>query len=495
MKRFRAVLRADASATIGAGHLIRSAALANALAEYADVMLASACDTPALLEHVKRLGVPFTQMTDQTPAAMKAIAGGADLLVVDGYQFDRTYLDALRGSVRTLAIIDDAPRLDRYPVDVLVDQNIGALRKPYVTESGTRTFLGPKFTMLRPDFATPSGRPVSDRVTRGLVTMGGADPGNATSRVIAALKPLPSDIHWDIVVGGANTHLASIERAASELPNASVVRDIQSMSACLASADLVIAAVGGTIWEAAAMGVPALVVSTGGIQQQVGELAGQYGAHVWFGDLASQPLDDLSAAVGALIDDAPRRRELSRLGRALIDGLGAKRLAARLTSPPNGWRARRAMSEDAEPVWEIVSDPRARSQSFETRLFPFSEHEAWFRDRLSRPDSALWVIERDGQVGGFVRYDREDSSAVISIAVATALSGRGLGTQLLKDTADEACRTLDVSRVHGLVFEDNPASKAVFTKAGFTEHTHEPVRGRACIRFEWGGAPAIGHPL
>ena len=143
------VLRADASPGIGAGHLIRTSALARAFAaDGVEVAMVTQTRDDDLLDDLQRASIavvrldPLPPRDDATATAALATDGG--LIVVDGYHFDVDYLTALRSRGCRTTVIDDKPRLSEYTSDALLDHNPGALRQPYNVPSA-RLLLGPRF--------------------------------------------------------------------------------------------------------------------------------------------------------------------------------------------------------------------------------------------------------------------------------------------------------------------------------------------------------------
>jgi len=178
---------------------------------------------------------------------------------------------------------------------------------------------------------------------------------------------------------------------------------------------------------------------------------------------------------------------MARLGRQLVDGRGASRVADALLSeaPAEDWAIRPALARDAEAIWEIAADPAVRRLAFSPGGFGYPEHERWFLERLARTDYRFWVSERDGVVGGFVRYNA-DQAAVINVAVAAPFRGQRVGRRLLAGTWPSACRELGTERARAVVFEENRASQSAFAHAGFVETARRSVDGRRCVVFEAG---------
>lgn len=335
------VLRADASASQGTGHVMRCLALALALRErgVAPVMASAECPG-ALVERVGSAGVRFVRLEEEVgssedAAATLRIAGeeGAEWVLTDGYRFGIDYQRALReGGVR-LGLIDDFAHLDRYEADLLLNQNSHAREQDY--PGVERLLLGPRYALLRPEFVRALGeRTVEARGGRAdhlLVTMGGSDPGNATTRIIEALCELrdgPSETR--VIVGAANPHRSAVDAAASRLSGCCVLDPVSDMVPMLEWADLAVCAGGSTLWEMGAFGVPVACVILAPNQAPIVadlERRGMVCNLGWDRDLEA---GSCSASLEALLEDGDLRGRMSAVGSGLVDGDGAARVAAAL---------------------------------------------------------------------------------------------------------------------------------------------------------------------
>ena len=79
-------------------------------------------------------------------------------------------------------------------------------------------------------------------------------------------------------------------------------------------------------FEAAALGVPAILVAVADDQVPVGPPFAATGAATWAGDGREIEPALLADSVAALADDEGRRREMSRRGPAVVPGDGALRI-------------------------------------------------------------------------------------------------------------------------------------------------------------------------
>jgi UDP-2,4-diacetamido-2,4,6-trideoxy-beta-L-altropyranose hydrolase len=267
------LIRADASSAIGVGHVMRCLALAQAWQDAGGrVMLLSATLPESLRERLQPDHlVPIT--LDAAPATQAdadetrrlAHTVEATWVVVDGYGFGPDYYEYLRaGGLRVLAL-DDMSHQPRYPVDVLLNQNLSAGLSIYAgkIDDTTELLLGPHYSLLRREFrvASETMREPSHTPRRVLISFGGGDAENFTARILANLIASGRiDLEVVVLAGAANPHVASLRESAASAPFACEVRaSIENVAEAMTWADAAITAGGSTVWELASMTVPALI--------------------------------------------------------------------------------------------------------------------------------------------------------------------------------------------------------------------------------------------
>jgi UDP-2,4-diacetamido-2,4,6-trideoxy-beta-L-altropyranose hydrolase len=170
----------------------------------------------------------------------------------------------VRPLVKKIMVIDDLANR-KHSCDLLLDQNYNKNGSRYngLVPENCIQLLGPEYALLRPQFreARENLKREKNKVKRVLVFMGGADPTNATGKVLKAIKMLNRpDIITDVVIGIANPHRERIRRLASQMPNVVCHINVDNMAELTASADLYIGAGGITTWERCCLGVPSIVI-------------------------------------------------------------------------------------------------------------------------------------------------------------------------------------------------------------------------------------------
>lgn len=147
-------------------------------------------------------------------------------------------------------------------------------------------------------------------------------------------------------------------------------------------------------------------------------------------------------------------------------------------------RVRPARLADADLLLAWANDPLTRAAGFHPRPIASAEHRAWLAERLASPSTRLYVGLAGEEPIGLVRMERDDQAVVeVSISVAPAARGRGLGRRLLSAGLD-AARTdpaFPLASFVARVRPDNAASLRLFVGADFREAGKTQVGGEDCV--------------
>lgn len=336
MTAAHALVRVDASPSIGFGHLSRCLAVAAGL-EARGWSVDFVTRKPSA-DKVRDAGFGIRLLENEISVSSDDECGlvaslarslGARLIVVDHYEIDGAYHAALRATGATLVVIDDLGR-PGLGADILVNQNIYASEGLYPGANGCRLLLGPRFALLRPEFLASRGGVSSERpsVPTVLVTLGGGETSAMARVAVEGLSRLGDGIGIVVVLGPGAADAGRLDSAAGG--RLRVVRDPTDMAALMQRCDLAICGGGGTCLELACLGVPALVIVMADNQRRNVEGLAAAGITVSLGEHAAVTPAAVETAVARLLHDADRRRRMADRGQALVDGRGVERVVAEI---------------------------------------------------------------------------------------------------------------------------------------------------------------------
>ncbi|MBN3861299.1 UDP-2,4-diacetamido-2,4,6-trideoxy-beta-L-altropyranose hydrolase [Pseudomonas frederiksbergensis] len=485
----RVLIRADASPTIGSGHIARCLTLARVLRKQGshvafacrllpghrlDSLRAEGFETFALPERYRDED-PQQAIESMLPWQAEIAALGQaleshpafDWIIVDHYGLDHHWQTAARRWAPRIAAVDDLATR-QYSVDLLLNQNLSGTPEAYISllTPDCQTLLGPRFALLRDEFCCPAIE-IKPRARRVLVNFGGFDAAMQTHHAMLALADF-HELEIDFVAGADNPAWEQMQGLVDYRPNWRLHSFVSDFYRLMTEVDLFIGAGGGTSWERAALGLPTICIAVSNNQQANGEVMATSGAHVFLGNREQVSVEQLRQAIGFVVGNQGVRQNLAERSRQLVDGRGAQRVAAALAGAV--LQVRRATSDDAQLLFEGRNAEAVRRWSLDTHAIDWQRHQAWLATSLSNPRRLLLIAEADDGPVGMLRYDLDGTQAEVSIYLFEGRFGLGWGRALLsRGEAFVTAHWPQLEAVTAQVLPANQPSLKVFREAGFTQ--------------------------
>ncbi|MDG9882700.1 UDP-2,4-diacetamido-2,4,6-trideoxy-beta-L-altropyranose hydrolase [Pseudomonas sp. GD04058] len=469
----RVLIRADAGAMIGIGHVARCLTLAEQLAALGATVAFACRELPGhQIARIRGEGHEVFALPGDTEdevaelAALLAPDRVFDWLIVDHYGLGAAWERAARRWARQVMVIDDLA--DRtHDCDLLLDQNAtasAAIYRPLVPDA-CRILAGPRYALLRPEFR--QGRAPVDVARRVLVSFGGFDQSGMTLKTLQALTSIEG-IEVQCIAGQSSPDLPALHALVVQRPDWQLLAFVDDLPRRMAASTLFIGAGGGTTWERAAMGLPSLCISVADNQSANAEVLARAGVHLYLGMAAQVSVEALRQAITLLLENAPLREHFAARGREWVDGLGAQRVAVALLGP--GLQLRQARFEDARLLFDGRNAEAVRRGSLQQAPLEWGAHCRWLRATLDNDQRLLLIGEAGDGAVGMLRYDRlEPTRARVSLYLFEGRLGLGWGRALL--AAGEralAEHWPQVRVIEAEVLADNQASIELFRGAGYS---------------------------
>lgn len=187
---------------------------------------------------------------------------GYTLVINDILDTDASYVTRLRGAGKRVVINFE----DLGSGAIVADLVINALYE-YSTPLPNQRF-GWRYVCLRDEFLqVPQERVVPEQAKVLLITFGGTDPNDLTSRALVtaskALRGTGAEVH--VVLGLGNPRVDQIVQLAESLRSSfgsvEVYTRVRRMSSLMRQADLALTSNGRTVFELACCGVPMITIS------------------------------------------------------------------------------------------------------------------------------------------------------------------------------------------------------------------------------------------
>jgi len=289
------VLRADATPDIGAGHVMRAAALAEAWLGrgLGRAHVVGRVEIPFVRRRLCELGVDTSVEVPARP--------GEHVLLVDSYDDEVREACARRASSALRVLVDDLGERPPQGYDVVWNPNVYGNAGMYAPFGG-HVITGPSAVPVREGL--PRWSPVASGCT-GVVVGGGS---------------IAVPLQEALVRLATRTGVVSFAAAGDWAPSSWERIDASELWTGLARCDRLLVGSGTSVWEAAAVGIPVVVLQVAQNQRLNAEWVRRHGVPT-IDATGVRGVDVIADAIAAAL---PRARPLPRL-----DG-GASRVAAAL---------------------------------------------------------------------------------------------------------------------------------------------------------------------
>lgn len=351
--------RVDSSTNIGTGHVFRCLTLAEALRKMGHTCDFICADLDGNISNLilregfelklmsrskskkknytvlnrnnyaKWLGTSWEEDSNQTRSILEKKK--YEILVVDHYALDVNWEKSLRAEIEKIMVVDDLADRE-HDCDIILDQNLGREIKDYeeLVPRESAILCGPKYALIRKQFSKLRNLSLARRrdseIKKILVSMGGVDKNNVTSKVIKALRkaPMCSECEITIILGATAPWIEQVRKDAQLLKRKNrVLFDVRNIAKLMAESDLAIGAAGSTSWERCCMGLPSIVVELARNQREISLSLAKAGASLVL--RTAQLNDELGKVIEKL-----NLKFMSSKASTLVDGLGAKKVAKKL---------------------------------------------------------------------------------------------------------------------------------------------------------------------
>lgn len=296
MKR-RICFRADAGATIGYGHFIRTLALADMLKDDFDCVFFTTEPSQYQIDELDKVCRFVILHEEGKFEDFLGCLDGTEIVVLDNYFFTTDYQRQIKVKGCKLVCIDDMHD-KHYVADAII--NHGPVKpEEFDCEPYTKLALGSDYVLLRKPFLQPIQN--KQRNNSVVVNFGGADPLHLTDKVISMLLQL--NVPYDIItILGDKTYLSDENRQkVTILKNLSA----QQMADLFESSAFGILP-GSTVgMEAASRGLPLMIGYFVDNQEEGYKKSAENGSFIPLGNLSKLTKDILSSSIDKLKDFQP----------------------------------------------------------------------------------------------------------------------------------------------------------------------------------------------
>ena len=248
-----------------------------------------------------------------------------DLIILDILDTTKEGIQSLRPRCKRIVSFEDLGP-GRNHVDLLIDCNLEPEQAEHIADR-VKVLFGLPYSTLSPDFSLYHDRkrhfpPILENC---LISLGGTDPNNLTLKLAKLLLHKKRKLKITVLAGPGFSDSENIARLQSE--QLTVLSNISNMAETLFAHQAIVCSGGVTLHEALAVGTPAFVVNQVPHQEDKARFLQSKGAAI---NLGLGNNFDVQKLLESLDMGMEEREELSRAGKALIDGQGIHRVADEL---------------------------------------------------------------------------------------------------------------------------------------------------------------------
>ncbi|KGN36916.1 PseG/SpsG family protein [Knoellia subterranea] len=327
-------IRADASPSIGVGHVVRCLALAEELLERGcTVTIFGSVTVDWLAAPLERLAIEVVAAPD-APEALTSllVEQGVDALVIDGYDIDARLGATARTAGLVVLAFHDGDFGAAQEADIHLDQNFGAVLH-HSASSGAISLAGLDHALFRREVLDLADLPHADHaVPTVLAVFGGTDPNSAAEVVVPLLLAtgLPLDLTCVVARPDLREAVDALPRAEGQ--SVTTIAPTPDVMRLAASSTVTLSAAGSSIWELLHLGVATGIVAVADNQEASYREVIDSGVAAPIGLLSELRRSeaaraDAKATLRRLLDDPAYREDLGHRGRRLVDGKGRARVA------------------------------------------------------------------------------------------------------------------------------------------------------------------------
>lgn len=301
---------AACSYQIGTGHLIRCLNIARHLVGMVRIFFNIEPDNPSF-------DMPGIEILD----AEKSLEFQPSLVVFDRLKVEPLTILSFKENGAKIILLDSVSCWEMADILINALPNLSDNSPP----EGVKVFDGPSYIALNDDLRRAhqgSRRSIQEKVSNILVTAGGSDPYGLTIKMAKALVDLPVSLTF--IIGRIFEERDKLEEIIDG--KGYLFQDV-SLVPYLLEADMALTSFGLTVYEAACLGLPTIMLSPTEDHNRRAEIFARFGSAINLGLNQEVTPSRIREAVEDLRSNPGLRREMARAGMKLVDGEGARRVA------------------------------------------------------------------------------------------------------------------------------------------------------------------------
>jgi UDP-2,4-diacetamido-2,4,6-trideoxy-beta-L-altropyranose hydrolase len=316
---------------IGFGHISRCLSLCQAFEEFSKecIFIVKGGEEVKEVIHVPLKLMDWVENLNSFEKELE----DAQIVIVDSYLAKQEHYQIACAKAEKCLFVDDFNRLE-YPCGYVLNGSVYAGELNYPIKNSVYYLLGTQYTPLRRAFWHVEKKDIGMQIERILITFGGDDAQNMTFRVVKHLEDVFPHIDKLVVIGSGFKNRSQILSLKSNKVRIYQNLSEEDMKTLMVLCDMAVSAGGQTTYELARVGLPSVLVAVA--QNQLLNCLSweKVGFALYAGWWEDDMLLDKIAKYIRSLEDANIRLKMSEVGRLLVDGQGARRVAYKMVNYP-----------------------------------------------------------------------------------------------------------------------------------------------------------------
>lgn len=339
-------IRTDANASLGIGHMMRCATVAQEWESRGGKVVFLVADEEGaaavrgLGYDVLRLpGACYDNLDKELSELLYLIMDRQiKLLLLDSYYVTYRYMEELYRHTRIIYL--GKFHEEAVPAHMVIDYTIQSMENHALYERydalGTRKLLGCDYFPLRREFLEEQAVSAENHGESGecsrlhiLIMTGGSDPFHVAYNLCTFLNDR-RDFCLHVVVGAFHADRDILKDMSAKSDSLYVYENVKNMAKLMRRCDIAVSAGGITLYELCACGVPTVAYTFADNQQPAVEVFERRGLLSLAGDIRGQETSEsclqIAGKLDGLVRDERERAKMSARMSKLVDGRGAQRI-------------------------------------------------------------------------------------------------------------------------------------------------------------------------
>lgn len=261
------IIITDGGLTMGLGHVYRTLALAKGLSKFSKVKFLTQSGN-VVINKIGNSGYEVVKVSSIDELKRQLSFDKPNTLIIDKLNVDEEFAKYIKTNLSArLVIFSNISSANKY-ADVVVNAVVGTnfKNKSFIDKNTNTLYLkGPKYLVLRDEFyGHKDSYAFRDNLKKILLTFGGGDQTNLTSKVLDRLLSINRNFEINIILGPAfesDTKLKkTLNRHKNKKIGGNIYRDINNVSKLMLDSDLIITSPGMTMFESLYIGIPTIAL-------------------------------------------------------------------------------------------------------------------------------------------------------------------------------------------------------------------------------------------